>query len=125
VAQCDVITLHVHHEHQTEKMISRQLFKQFKPGSYFINTSRGELVDEQALLAALERKQLAGAAIDVLSDEFKPEFQQGVADQPLVIYARTHDNLIITPHIGGSTEDAWRLTQQHTIEKVVEALAAR
>jgi D-3-phosphoglycerate dehydrogenase len=69
-------------------------------------------------------QQLAGAAVDVLSDEFHPEFQQRVDSQPLVAYARTHDNLIITPHIGGSTEDAWRLTQQFTIEKVIEALAA-
>ncbi|MEW5724949.1 MAG: hypothetical protein AB1896_17695, partial [Thermodesulfobacteriota bacterium] len=63
-----------------------------------------------------------GAAVDVLEGEFNPGFADLVGGHPLVEYARTHDNLIITPHIGGSTQDAWALTQRYTIEKIREAL---
>lgn len=120
VALSDVVSLHVPHEPETEKMIDAQLFDRFKPGSYFVNTSRGELVDEQALLAVLESGHLAGAAVDVLDGEFTPDFREHVAEHPLVRYARTHGNLLITPHIGGSTRDAWGLTQEFVIMRMVE-----
>jgi D-3-phosphoglycerate dehydrogenase / 2-oxoglutarate reductase len=122
VSSSDIITVHVPHEPETENMFSRRIFAKFQPGAYFINTSRGELVDQDALLEALEKKILAGAAIDVLADEFKPDFQKTTMDHPLIKYASTHSNLIITPHIGGSTQDAWHLTQAHTIELILEAL---
>jgi D-3-phosphoglycerate dehydrogenase len=72
-------------------------------GAWFINTSRGELVDEEALLAALQQGHIAGATLDVLGDEKAT----GMAEHPLVVYARQHSNLIITPHIGGALWNRW------------------
>jgi D-3-phosphoglycerate dehydrogenase len=74
------------------------------------------------MVAALESGHIAGAAIDVLDDELEQGFNDAVQDHPLVRYAATHDNLIITPHIAGSTMDAWQLTQRHTIERAVQVL---
>lgn len=122
VSDSDVITLHVPHEKQTEEMFDGTLFSQFKEGSYFINTARGELVDHAAFLQALESGRLAGAAVDVFEDEFAPDFQSKFRDHPLWQYAQNHDNLILTPHIGGSTRDAWADTEMHTIEGVLEVL---
>jgi D-3-phosphoglycerate dehydrogenase len=76
-------------------------------GAWFINTSRGELVDEEALLEALHQGHIAGAALDVLGDEKAT----GMADHPLVVYARRHPNLIITPHIGGGTVESMAKTE--------------
>ena len=123
VSDVDVVTVHIPHEPRTEKMFDRKVFSCFKPGSYFINTSRGELVEDLALVDALSSGRLAGAAVDVLNGEFEPGFQPRVMSQPLVVYASAHDNLIITPHIGGSTQDAWSLTQEFTIMQVISSLA--
>ena len=122
VETSDIVTLHVPHEPETENLFSREVFLSFKQDSYFINTSRGELVDHAALLEALETGMLAGAAVDVLDNEFAPDFGTRVSEQPLVKYAALHDNLIITPHIGGSTRDAWSLTQEYTVQKIIKAL---
>lgn len=114
VAVSDVVSLHAPANETTYKMIDRDLFLRFKPGSYFINTARGELVDETALLEMLITRRLAGAALDVLDGEFVPGFQ--VSSHPLVAYTREHDNLLLTPHIGGSTVDAWRETERRVID---------
>jgi phosphoglycerate dehydrogenase-like enzyme len=59
----------------------------------------------------------------VLDGEFEPGFQERVGDHPLVRYASDHNNLIITPHIAGSTKDAWYLTQRFTIERALAAVS--
>lgn len=123
VAVSDVVSLHVHASAATQKMINRDLFLKFKPGSYLLNTARGELVDEEALLEMLTTGRLAGAALDVLDGEFVPGFQ--VASHPLAAYAREHDNLLLTPHIGGSTVDAWRETERRVIDQAWAFFANR
>jgi D-3-phosphoglycerate dehydrogenase len=122
VETSDIVTIHVPYNSETHNLFNRELFARFKNGAFFINTSRGEVVDKQALLECLQSGKLAGAATDVLDGEFNPGFDQKVIEHPLVQYASTHFNLIITPHIGGSTIDAWSLTQEHTIRKVIEAI---
>jgi D-3-phosphoglycerate dehydrogenase len=117
VSWADVISLHVPANESTYKMISRDLIARFKAGSWLVNTARGEVLDEQALLDALQSGRLAGAALDVLDGEFAPDFQ--VARNPLVEYARHHDNLLLTPHIGGSTMDAWGETERRVIEMAI------
>lgn len=122
VGQSEVVTLHVPHEKETEELISRAVFEQFKPGSYLVNTSRGELLDWEALLDHLQSGHLAGAALDVFEGEFVPGFAERFPSHPVLTYARTHDNLILTPHIGGSTVDAWRLTEAHAIDMALAHL---
>jgi phosphoglycerate dehydrogenase-like enzyme len=114
VAVSDVVSLHAPANESTYKMVNRDLLEKFKIGSYLVNTARGELVDEAALLEMLQTGRLKGAALDVLDGEFVPGFQ--VSSHPLVAYAQGHDNLLLTPHIGGSTIDAWRETERRVIE---------
>ena len=122
VAQSDIVTVHIPFETKNERIFNKDIFSRFKDGAYFINTSRGEIVDSEALLNALKTRRLAGAALDVLDGEFDRDFRDRVTEHPLVEYASKHDNLLITPHIGGSTVDAWRLTERFTIELILKAL---
>jgi len=125
VAKCDIITVHVPHEKKTEKMFNRQLFSKFKKGAFFINTSRGELVDHQALLACLEDKTIAGAAMDVFENEFHSDFHKKMTSHALWQYGKQHHNLILTPHIGGSTYDAWCLTEARIIDRIIDIFEKR
>lgn len=122
VSASDIVTVHIPMEDKNKRLFDAGRFAQFKDGAYFINTSRGEIVDSQDLLAALRSGKLAGAAVDVLDGEFDPMFNRRVREHPLVEYAKTHDKLLITPHIGGSTVDAWRMTERHTIDLTTRAL---
>ena len=97
--EANVVTVHVPLNDETQGMFDAGRFQAMRAGAFFVNTSRGALVDEAALLDALDRGHLGGAALDVLCDE--PAI--GLT-HPLVQYAGRHDNLIITPHIGGAVE---------------------
>ena len=121
VKNSDVVSLHVPALPETKNLISNEIFNTFKPGAYFINTARGEVIDERALLEALEEGRLSGVATDVLDGEYVPGFH--ARDHPLVQYAKTHTNLLLTPHIGGSTRDAWFETERKTIEMVISVFA--
>jgi len=113
----DVVTVHVDHRKENEKMIGEREFSLMKKGSWFVNTARGELVDEAALLDALAGGRLAGAAVDVLANE---NDREKIFDKPLVRYAREHANLIITPHIGGCTVESMRKTEDFCARKLEE-----
>lgn len=114
----DIVSLHVLHNQENSGLFSARCFSRMKPGAYFVNTARGELVDEAALLAALQSGHLAGAALDVLSAESAGGVDF-VASDPLVQYACTHDNLIITPHIGGATIDSMARVEEFMTQKLL------
>jgi D-3-phosphoglycerate dehydrogenase len=116
VSTSDVITVHVHLSEETRGLLSADLIGRIKPGAIFLNTSRGALADEAALLDALKSGRLAAAGLDVLEGE--PE----VADHPLRRYAQTHDNLLITPHCGGFSPDAVRVVCRRAAEKIRDRL---
>ena len=118
----DVVSLHAHHLPGTDKMLNADFFAAMKPGSFFINTARGEIVDEDALLEALTSGHLDGAGLDVLAGEHAPGFREKLAESKLVEYARNHDNLVITPHYAGATQDAWWRTQKKTLELILAHL---
>jgi phosphoglycerate dehydrogenase-like enzyme len=111
-AQGDFVSVHVHLSPETTGLVTKALIDSMKPGAFLINTSRGAIVDESALLAALESGRLGGAGLDVLEGE--PE----TANHPLVRYAKTHDNLLITPHVGGFSPDAVRVVCAHAAGKI-------
>ncbi len=100
LGEADVVSLHVPETPQTQDMIGAAEFAAMKSGAIFINASRGTVVDIAALAEALEEKKVAGAAIDVFPVEPK-----GNADE-FVSALRGFDNVILTPHIGGSTKEA-------------------
>jgi len=101
--QSDVLSLHVPLNPQTEKLIGAPELVLLPPGAVIVNTSRGIVLDDVALLKALEAGTLAGAALDVLPDERGPHSN---SHERLLAYARSHNNLLITPHIGGVTEES-------------------
>ena len=100
VSSSDIISVHVPETKQTKNLISKAVIKQFKQGAILINYARGEVVDLEALSIAIKEKQLAGAAIDVFPIE--PEKNGDSFSTPL----QGLSNVILTPHIGGSTEEA-------------------
>ncbi len=96
----DVVTLHVPQTPATHEMIGQRQIATMKPGSFLINASRGTVVVIDALAEALDSGHLLGAAIDVFPAE--PKGNDGVFESPLTRF----DNVILTPHIGGSTSEA-------------------
>jgi D-3-phosphoglycerate dehydrogenase len=114
----DLVTLHVNLCDATWRFFGQEQFAAMKRDAWFINTARGELVDESALLAALRMGQLAGAALDVLCEECS----DGMEKHPLVAYAREHDNLIITPHIGGCTSESLEKTECFLAERLLSLI---
>jgi len=120
LAECsDIVSIHAHHIPETEGMIDKYFFKAMKKGSFFVNTARGEIVNENDLYEALESGHLGGAGLDVLAGERKTDFKQIFSHSKLVRYAKKNDNLVITPHFAGATIDAWEKTQTKTIELVI------
>jgi D-3-phosphoglycerate dehydrogenase / 2-oxoglutarate reductase len=103
----DIVTLHVDLTPATRRFFGKTHFEAMKNGAYFINTARGQLVDEEALLKALTSGRITGAALDVLTGEDP----SGMATHPLVAYARHHRNLLITPHLGGCTFESMEKTE--------------
>lgn len=91
----DVITIHVPLNSETRLLIDKSKIEIMKHGAYLINTSRGHVVDEKALLQALRSGQLAGVALDVFQDE--PKVPRDFCQM---------DNVILTPHIGGGTHES-------------------
>jgi phosphoglycerate dehydrogenase-like enzyme len=94
----DIITIHVVLSQRSRGLVSRDDLARMKPSAYLVNTSRGPIVDEQALLEALQQKRIAGAGVDVFSVEPLP------LDHPF----RKLDNMVITPHLGYVSVDALR-----------------
>ena len=114
LTEVDIVTLHVNLTNENRGFFGAREFALMKEGAWFVNTSRGELVDERALLHSLTSGRLAGAALDVLSGEHSTT----LADHSLIAYARTHDNLIITPHVGGCTVESMDKSESFLAERL-------
>ncbi len=103
LASCDIVSLHLPVTPQTEHMCDAAFFEKMKPGAYFVNTSRGELVDDEALIEALRSGRVAMAGLDTLDHE--PVAQDHVlVRQPEEIA----DRILFSPHIGGITASSFR-----------------
>lgn len=102
LAESDFVTLHVHLNEATRGMINRSTLACIKRGAILVNTSRGDVVDEAALIEALDDGRLAAVGLDVVAGERDPQRTQ----RPLFRYASDHPNVVITPHIGGCTQQS-------------------
>lgn len=109
---CDVISLHCPLTPETDNMIDAAALQRMRNDAFLINTARGGLVDEQALVTALKEGWIAGAALDVLSTEPPP------SDHPLL--AAQLNNLIVTPHCAWTSRQA----RQRVIDQTTENIAA-
>jgi lactate dehydrogenase-like 2-hydroxyacid dehydrogenase len=118
----DVLSLHAPANAETRNLVSRAVLEALPRGAMVINTARGELLDTDALIDLLESGHLYAAALDTIDGEYDPDFSARFASSRVAAYARANDNLILTPHIGGSTRDAWGETERHVIEKAMAVL---
>jgi D-3-phosphoglycerate dehydrogenase len=113
--QSDFVLLLISWTKENINFFSFQEFDKMKKDSYFINTSRGELVDGDALLDALINKKIKGAAIDVVDNDSSWESNE-IIRNPTLEYASNHDNLIISPHMGGYGKDSINRTREFVTE---------
>jgi lactate dehydrogenase-like 2-hydroxyacid dehydrogenase len=105
----DIVSLHVPHTPQTHHLIDAAALAAMKRTAILVNTARGKVVDERALVAALHSGSIAGAALDVF--EFEPE----VSEELLAF-----DNVVLTPHIASATRD----TRRAMLELCIDAMQA-
>jgi len=118
LGQSDVLSINVHLTKETRGLFSSEAFSKMKKGMILINTSRGAIVDEYALLDALNTGHIAGAGLDVVDGEWS----DNLGEHPLIKYAQRHDNLLITPHIGGSTVESITGAREFMARKLAEYL---
>ncbi len=111
----DVVSLHLQLTPETRSILDKERLAQMKPGAMLVNTARGALVDPDALVDALKSGHLRGAAMDVFEIEPLP------VDHPFA----KEDRLILSPHIGGATEECLERTAVQTAEQVVDVLEGR
>ncbi len=109
-ATADIVTIHVVLSQRSRGLVGREDLARMKPTAYLVNTARGPIVDEAALLETLRQNKIAGAAVDVFSVEPLP------VDHPF----RKLDNLVLTPHLGYVTEESFR----NHYAQMVEGIAA-
>jgi len=107
-ATADIITVHVVLSQRSRGLVGREDLARMKPTSYLVNTARGPIVDEAALLETLQQKKIAGAAVDVFSVEPLP------VDHPF----RKLDNMVLTPHLGYFTEEGFRAHYAQMVEGI-------
>ncbi len=115
IAQADFLSLHAPATPETRKLMNRERIATMKRGAFLLNMARGVLVDEEALLAALDAGQLAGAGLDV----FDPE-PPGPASA-----LRTHPNVIATPHVASLTNEGRERMERMAIERLLDFFAGR
>jgi D-3-phosphoglycerate dehydrogenase len=114
-AESDVVSLHAPAVAETRHMINATSLATMKHGVYIVNCARGGLVDQEALLAALDSGQVAGAGLDVTDPEPLP------AEHPLL----QHPNVIVTPHVASATVAGRRRLYAHAIDNALNVLAGR
>ena len=113
LARADILSLHLPLTAETERLLGRDAFARMKPGVILVNTARGGLIDEAALIAALDAKRVAVAALDVLAAEPAGD------DHPLL----ARDDVIATPHVAWLTAETWERSLGVARENVLRALA--
>ena len=117
--EADVVMLLITWSPDNEQFMNRDRFQMMKEGAYFINVSRGELIDETALLEGLRSGRIRAAGLDVLAND--SAWDEHVEDTAgLVQYACEHDNLVITPHIGGYGKDSILRTRDFITDKFLK-----
>ena len=112
-AESDFITIHTPLNDATRGLFNRETLAKCKKGVRLVNCARGGIIDEAALLEALESGQVGGAALDVYSKEPPPEALEALL---------RHPNIVVTPHIAASTEEAQEKVARQITEQVIHAL---
>ena len=111
--KCDVISLHVHVTDETKYMINKDLFGYINKDCYIINTSRGEIVNENDIVEGLKSGIITGYGTDVVEDEFGD-----LTKSPIIKAMNDGENIIVTPHIGGMTIEGQTKAYEWSINKL-------
>lgn len=117
----DVLSIHVPLNEETRNMIGQEELDLLPIRAVVVNTARGGIIDEIALVEALQSGRVSGAALDVVNHERNPAAWR---ESPLWDYARHHDNLLITPHIGGATFESMASTEIFMAKQLQQFLQA-
>jgi glyoxylate reductase len=112
LGESDFVTIHVPLTTQTRHLIDERALSLMKPSAYLVNAARGAIVDEHALVAALQRKQIAGAALDVYENE--PQLAPGLVELP---------NVILIPHLGANSRRTRDRMAAMTADNLIAALS--
>ena len=115
LVRSDIVSLHIPFSEATAKMIGKEEFLQMKKSAYLINTARGGVIDEEAFIEALEKKEIAGAGLDVYVKE-PPE-----TDNKLFGF----DNVVATPHLSSFTDDGKRKMGVGVVQGVLDVLSGK
>lgn len=121
LADSDIVSLHANYTPENEKFFGQREFQSMRANAVFVNTARGELVDELVLVEALREHRLGGVALDVIS----AEHDRGNIMKELRELARQNANIIITPHIGGNTVESLSRTEDFLAQKLIEWLSKK
>lgn len=114
--QADILSLHCPLTSETHQIMNQTYLDRLKPGAFVINTARGGLIDESALLTALQSGRVAGAALDVCSQEPPPR-------DHIVWRLNQHPNVIVTPHIAWATDEAMVRLKNQIWQKISRFIA--
>ncbi len=109
----DIVFLHTHVTEETKDMVDDEFIQKMKDGSFLINTARGELVNEDSILTALEQRKLKGYATDVIRDEFGDYKNSKLVEKSI----EPNSKIVITPHIGGMTIEGQTKAYHYAINK--------
>ena len=109
--EADFVSVHVPLLESTHHLINKERLSLMKPSAYLVNTSRGPVIDEKALVEALQNKTIKGAALDVFEDE--PNLAPGLTDL---------DNIVLTPHIASATEETRSKMAELAAENIIAVL---
>lgn len=119
LAESDVLSVHIHLTEETRGLLGAAEFSRMRDGAILLNTSRGAIVVERDLVAAIDSGKLAGAGLDVIDGEWDCNLEC----HPLIRFSRQCPRLVITPHIGGITLESQRAAYARIIAKLVERLS--
>ena len=113
LGESDIISLHVHANKETHHMIDKKFLDCMRKNSYIINTSRGEIVNEQDIIQSLKDNHLKGYATDVIEDEYGNR-----ENSPILNGVKEGLNIIVTPHVGGMTWEGQQKAYEWSINKL-------
>ena len=119
LANTDVLSIHLPLNAETQRLVDAQTLSQLPPHAILINTSRGEILDQEAMLSALEGGTLGGAAVDVLIGEPSP-----LSSELLKRLEALADRLVVTPHIGGFTFESLEAVEAYITDVFIQAVDA-
>ncbi|TDW47158.1 D-3-phosphoglycerate dehydrogenase [Flavobacterium sp. 270] len=118
-AWSDIISIHIPYNSENDNFIDAQLLQSCNPNAILINTSRGNVWDEKAIIELLEKKKIKGVATDVLQNEFD---KTAIFTNPLIKLAKKNSNIIITPHIAGASYESMQITEEFIVEKFIRIM---